>query len=119
MVADSNSEYILRGCRATPCVPLYLAWTRLLNLLDKRNALLTTLQVLWAGYIASQIASCANGFGAHTADLHKDSYYYVVGTAHNGDVVEALRACFSFQTILFIRAANDIHSSGSSPRSST
>ncbi|KAL1617657.1 hypothetical protein SLS54_007661 [Diplodia seriata] len=57
--------------------------------------------VLWVGYIAFQIASCANGFGGHTADLHKDSYYYVVGTAHNGDVVEALRFWF-VSTLLHI-----------------
>ncbi|KAH7053403.1 hypothetical protein B0J12DRAFT_55231 [Macrophomina phaseolina] len=47
--------------------------------------------VLWVGYIVCQIAACANGLGAHTADLREDSYYYLVGTAHNGDVVEALR----------------------------
>lgn len=47
--------------------------------------------VLWFGYVACQVAACANGFGAHTADLPEDAYYYLVGTSHNGDVVEALR----------------------------
>ncbi|KAB2580343.1 hypothetical protein DBV05_g1164 [Lasiodiplodia theobromae] len=57
--------------------------------------------LLWLGYMASQIAACANGFGAHTADLRQNSYYYVVGTAHNGDVVEALRFWF-VSTLLHI-----------------
>ncbi|KAK7711117.1 hypothetical protein SLS57_008207 [Botryosphaeria dothidea] len=47
--------------------------------------------LLWIGYIVCQVAACANGLGGHRTDLPKDSYYYLVGTAHNGDVVEALR----------------------------
>lgn len=52
---------------------------------------LTSCQLLWIGYIVCQVAACANGLGGHRTDLPKDSYYYLVGTAHNGDVVEALR----------------------------
>lgn len=78
-------------CHAALCVRIGAAARSRYRTHEFSTAGLTSFQLLWIGYIVCQVAACANGLGGHRTDLPKDSYYYLVGTAHNGDVVEALR----------------------------